>query len=170
MTQLKPLLTEAAVDLLIDQLKSNFNTLLTEIDNQYDDGINLEPLGDESIHLSDRIEGLRLPSCHILFGHHAFNYTKDPNYLESADGVVVVLSAEDSGDEILTRKMWRYGRVLHACFNLMSLGDSRIQIQTIPKQLGYTATIASKMSKEKSRFRKDAVLELELMHFEKNLI
>lgn len=172
MSQLKPLLSEAVVDLLSKQLKDNFNLLLEEVDNQYDDGINLEPLSDESIYLSDKIEGLSLPSCHILFGHHAFNYTNDPNYLESKDEVVIVLSAEDSGEAVLTRKLWRYGRVLHACFNLQSLGDDagRIKIQTIPRQLGYTPTIAAKLQKEEFRFRKDAVLELEIMHFEKNLI
>lgn len=169
--QKTPLLTEAAANLLITQFQNNFNLQLQQADNQYDDGINLEPVDDNSIHISDKIQSLDLPSFYVLFADHAFQYTENPNYLDSEDSVVLVVSAEDVGADSLTRKMWRYGRVLFGIFNLQQLttDDQRLSIKTIPTRLGYSQPITTQLQKENQRFRMDTVLELKLMHFEKNL-
>jgi hypothetical protein len=166
-----PLLTEASADLIINQVKLQFNLLLQELDNTYVDGTNLEPLDDEAIHISDKIQTLTLPALYVLYGSHAFDYTENPNWLNSEDEVIVVLTAEDVGADVLTRKMWRYGRVLFGCLNLIDLNDStgRLKIRTVPTRLGYTTPITDKLQKEEQRFRGDVVLELKVMHFENNL-
>jgi hypothetical protein len=168
---LTPMLTEEVVNLLSTQLKNNFNTYLTEVDNQYDDGISLEGLDDEAIFISNKYEPLTMPCAFILFDEHALQYSGNPNYMESDDKCVIVISSEDIGADVLTRKMYRYAKVLYACFNLVALGDSsgRLQIKCIPMRIGYTDPISSKLGERERRFRMDCVMELSIQHFEKNL-
>ena len=167
--QKKPLLNETACNLLITQLQDNFNIELQELDNQYDDGSNLEPLSDQSIYISDKIETLDCPAVYILFGNMAFNYTENPNYLNASTEVAIVLSLEDIGADRLTRKAWRYSRILYGIFNLQDLNDlsGRLKIKTVPKRMAQTdARIVQKLKKEEQKFRMDIVLELELQHYE----
>lgn len=169
--QKTPLLTETTNDLITKYLKDNFNLFLKEVDFQYQDGISLEQIDDTSYHISDLIETLTLPCIYVLSGPHAFQYTENPNYLQSDDEIVVVLTAEEIGLDSLTRKVWRYGRVLFASLNLIDLGDSagRIKLKTVPTRLAYTKPITSKLKKEEQRFRADVVLELKVLHYENNL-
>lgn len=166
--QRTPLLNEAVSNLVIQQLKDNYNVFLQELDNQYSDGINLEPVEDNAIYISDKVQSLTLPAIYCLFGRAAFQYTDKPNYMQSEDQALIVVSAEDIGAEELTKKIWRMGRVLYECLNLASLksGDGRVQINLIPVALDYTAPVVSKLKKEEQKFRMDAVLELKIMHFE----
>lgn len=169
--QKTPLLTEAVSDLIIDKIKVDFNNYLKELDNQYSDGIGLEPVDLNSIHISDKIQTLDLPSIYVLSGASAFQYSDNQNYMESEDEIIVVLTAEEVGADSLTRKMWRYGRVLYQTLNLVDLGDAagRIKVKLIPTRLGYTIPITEKLQKEEQRFRMDAVLELKVLHYENNL-
>ncbi|MFA9202259.1 MAG: hypothetical protein ACEQSC_01800, partial [Candidatus Nanopelagicaceae bacterium] len=146
-------------------------TYLKEIDNQNPDGINLEPLDLNSIYISDKIQSLELPSVYVLSGASAFQYSDNQNYMESEDEIIVVMTAEEIGADELTRKMWRYGRVLYQTLNLVDLGDlaGRIKIKIIPTRLGYTIPITEKLQKGEQRFRMDAVLELKVLHYENNL-
>lgn len=167
-----PLLNETAANLLIDYFKSNFNQYLSDADNEYDDGISLAPVDDTAIHISDKIETLTIPAVYFLFGVMAFNYTQDPNYLDATNSCVVVLTCEDEGADKLTRKAWRYGRVLYGTFNLIDFSDSdgRLKMRSVPKRLGYSDDrVAGKLNGREGRFRKDVVLELDLMHYEKIL-
>lgn len=167
-----PLLNEKSADLLLGQLKSSFNVRLTEVDHQYSDGITLEPLDDQDIFISDKFENLGMPAAYVLFGSMAFNYTNNPNYLEASNECVIVLTAEDVGADILTRKLWRYARVLYSCFNLVDLvsDDTRLHIKCVPKRLGYSdAKVTGNLQERERKFRQDCILELELLHFEKNL-
>lgn len=163
-----PLLTETVVNLIRDYLQANFNAALTDIDNQYSDGISLEKVNPSSIYISDAFQSLQLPAIYILFEEHAFQYTNDPNYLESDDKCVIVLSADQIGQESLTRKMWRYARVLNGLLNLLDLHDAqnRLNIRLMVQRVGYTATVSDKVSREQSRFRKDCVIELQIKHYE----
>jgi hypothetical protein len=167
-----PLLTEQVVDLMITQIQQNFNAQLTSTDNQYSDGLGVEPLDDKSIFISDQFQGVRMPSVHILFNEMAFQYSQEPNYLESRDRCLVVLSAEAMGADLCTRKVWRYGRVLFSVLNLASLStsDGRLQINLIPQRLGYTQPIKDKLNEKARKFRMDCVLELQIKHYEKNII
>lgn len=166
-----PLLTEKSVDLIIDQIKNNFNLQLKELDNQYSDGINLEPLDDNAIHISDKIQALTLPSVYVLYGASAFQYSENPNYMQSEDEALVVLRAVEIGADSLTRKMYRYGRVLYGILNLVDLVDDgdRLKIKLIPTRLGYTQPVTEKLQKEEQRFSMDVVVELKVLHYEKNL-
>ncbi len=170
--QVYPLLNESSADMIIGQIKEQFNVRLAEVDHQYNDGISLEPLADEDIFISDKFENLGMPAAYVLFGNMAFNYTNNQNYLEASNELVIVLTAEDVGADILTRKLWRYARVIYSCFNLVDLvsTDSRLHIKCIPKRLGYSdVKVTGKMQERERKFRQDCVLELELMHFEKNI-
>lgn len=167
-----PLLNESSADMILGQLKSNFNVRLTELDHQYNDGISLEPLADEDIFISDKFENLGMPAAYVLFGNMAFNYTNNPNYLEATNECVVVLTAEDVGADILTRKLWRYARVIYSCFNLVDLNssDSRLHVRCIPKRLGYSdVKVSGKLQERERKFRQDCILEMELVHLEKNI-
>ena len=166
-----PLLNETAANLIIEKIKSEFNAHLAEVDNQYKDGINMEPVKSESIYISDKFETLQPPGIFVLFGNMAFNYTKDQNYLDASNECVIVVSGEDVGADRLTKKMWRYARVIYSMFNLVDLNstDGRLKITSIPKRLGYSDKVIQKMSDSKKKYRQDCVLELELRHFEKNL-
>lgn len=170
--QKTPLLSETVVDLITEQLKSNFNKYLSEADYIYTDGIRLEKIDDEQFYISNIHQPLRLPAIFVLFQDHAFQYTRDQNYLDSNDSLLVILTGEDIGAETLTRKMHRYGRVLLACLNLVELGDSasRINLKVIPNRLGYTQPISEKLQDRSRKFRMDVVLEITVQHWEKNLI
>lgn len=166
-----PLLTENTVDLIINQIKSTFNATISDVDNFYSDGISLEKIDNEAFYITDKMHALTLPAVFVLFGAHAFQYTRDPNYLESEDECVVVCSFEDVGADVLQRKAWRYGRVLMNCLNLVDLKtpDDRLNLHVVPLRLGYTEQITNKLGKEQSKFRMECVLELRIKHFEKNL-
>lgn len=169
--QKTPFLTEKTVDLVIAQIKANFNLALAELDNQYTDGINLEPVDDNAYEISDQIQPLTMPSVFVLAGPMQFNYNDKPNYLDSEDEMTVVVSCEDIGADVLARKAFRYARVLYGCLNLVDLkdADGRILIKTVPRRLGYTQPIKDKLTKEQGKFRMDCVLELRILHFENNL-
>lgn len=168
-----PLLTETAVDLITQKLQAEFNPLLQEIDNQYSDGINLEPVENNSYFISDKIQTLSLPSIYVLFQDHAFQYSDDPNYLESEDRAIVVVTAEEIDAQNLARKMYRYARVLFGVLNLADLQDpnGRLQCKVVPQRLGYTepGPITKSLQKEQAKYRMECVLELKLKHYEKNL-
>jgi hypothetical protein len=170
----QPLLTESVVNLMIDQINSQFNTLLADVDNQYTDGISLEPLDKASIYISTQFQTLNPPAVFILFKEHAFQYTKDPNYLDSKDKCIVAVSAQDVGADNLTKKSWRYGRVIFDCFNLVDLQTTetppRLKITTVPQRLGYTQPIRDTLNASAQEYRMDCVLELEIKHFERNLV
>jgi len=166
-----PLLNEESANLLIDQLKSTFNAQLQIVDNMYSDGISLEPLKSESIYISEKFEPVRLPAAFVLFGNFTPEYSKEPNYLEGKNEVVIVISAEDMGADALTKKMWRYARVAFSSFNLVDLqtSDGRLKIRCVPKRIGYSDKVTTKMSQEKKKYRQDCVIELDVLHYEKNL-
>ena len=170
--QKNPLLTEKVVDMLLEQLKNNFNNYCSDIDNYYSDGISLEKIDENAYYITNQYEPLRMPSIFVLFEDHAFQYSRDPNYLESSDSCIVVVTSEDVGAATLTRKMWRYGRVLYSCLNLVDLvsGDGRLKLKVIPNRLGYTQPITEKLKERGRKFRMDAVLELTIQHYEKFLI
>lgn len=165
-----PLLAEATVNLIISQIQAQFNALIADVDNQYSDGIRLEPLSNESIYISYDFQTLKPPSVHVLLDEHAFQYTKDPNYMESADKVVVVVHGEDMGKDVLTRKMWRYARVIYGCLNLIDLqtSDGRLKIKCVAQRIGYTAPgpVSQKLAKTTSKFTADCVLDLRVLHYE----
>lgn len=169
--QTKPFLTESVLQLIKTQLQSNFNLELEQIDNQYSDGITLEPVDDNAIHFTDLIQTLSPPAIYIMPGQARFNYDEKRNYMQSEDEVIVVVSAEDIGADVLILKSMRYARVLFACLNLVDLFDSnnRIEIHIVPDRLGYTQPIAQKLNGAEQTYRMDCVLNLKVLHFEKNL-
>lgn len=165
-----PLLNETIVDLAFNHLKDNFNTWLSTADHQYSDGISLERVENERYYVSDKIQPLKLPSIFLLYGESAVQYTDDQNYLNTEDNAVFVLSFEDIDAEKLTRKGWRYARVLFGVLNLIDLKDSngRLQAKIIPQRIVYTEPIVSKLQKSGQKFRMDVVLEVKILHYEKN--
>ena len=167
-----PLLSESAVNLIITQVQNQFNSALQDVDNQYTDGISLEPLSNENIYISNQFQTLVTPAVYILFSEHAFQYSENPNFLISNDKCMVVVSAEDIGADVLTKKMWRYARVIFECLNLQSLNstDGRLEIKCVPDRLGYTQPIKDLLNPKTGKFRMDCVLELTLQHFEKELV
>lgn len=166
-----PLLSETTTNLIIDQLKANFNLNLAEVDNQYSDGLSLERVEDNSIFISDQIQTLSPPSIFVLASSLAYQYTDNPNYLQSEDDYVVVVTAEEVGAEELTKKIYRYARVLFGTLNLIDLQDasSRIKIKLVPQRLNYTQPVTDKLTKQGGKFRMDCVLELKVYHYENNL-
>lgn len=166
-----PLLIEQSVELVSAQIKSVFNTSLQEVDNQYDDGISLEPISENAVYISNKIQSLDLPSVFILAGPMAFDYTGDPNYLNGKTDLVVVVASEEIGAEKMQRKAWRYMRALFECLGHVSLNsaDGRLQIQCVPRRTGTTEPLVEKLQEFGQKFRSDAVLELSLLHYEKNL-
>lgn len=172
MTQVTPLLNEASYDLIKEYFDANFNLALQQTDNQYSDGISLEPIQSDAIFISDKVQTLKSPCAFFLFGELAFDYSEDPNFLEGNNNMLIVVSVEDVGAERLTRKAWRFGRVLYATFNQIDLQDTagRMKIRTIPRRLGYSDDkIVGKLNQSDQKFRKDVVLEIEIMHYENNL-
>ena len=171
-TQVSPLLNEESANLIIQQIKDAFNVKLLEVDNQYSDGISLEPLDDQNIYISDKFENLGMPAVFVLFGTMAFNYTDKQNYLDATNECVIVVSGQDVGADVLTKKMWRYARVIYSALNLVELksADGRLEIKLIPRRVGYSDTkITGKLPQEEQKFRQDCILELDVMHFENNL-
>jgi hypothetical protein len=166
-----PLLSEAARDLVLNKLKSNFNNFLADADNLYSDGINLEPIDDTSFYISYRFQTLRPPAIYVLFENHAFQYSEAPNFLDSNDRCLVVLSCEDVDGEVLTRKSERYGRILFGCLNQEELvtQDQRLKIQVLVETLDYLQPASDKLQTEQKKFRIDVVLTLKLLHYEKLL-
>lgn len=167
-----PFLTEKVMQLIKGELQDNFNLKLKEIDNQYDDGINLEPVDDNAIHFTDLIQTLSPPAIYILPGPSRFQYQDQPNYMESEDEILVAVTAEDVGADILTLKSMRYARVIYSCLNLVDLfdDDARCEIHIVPDRLAYTQPIASKLNSSEQTFRMDCVFTMKVMHFEENLI
>ena len=170
-TQVTPLLNETMANLLTDQVKNYFNAQLQLVDNQYTDGISLEPIKTESYFISDKFETLQCPACYVLFGNMAFNYTENQNYLDTNTECVIVITGEDMGAGRLQRKMWRYGRVLYGIMNLVDLksSDGRLELKVVPRRMSYGERVIQKMGGDKKVYRQDCILELELMHFEKNI-
>lgn len=166
-----PLLTEPTRDLVLNQLKANFNSFLTDVDHQYNDGINLEPVDDASYFISYRFRTIRPPAIYVLFEKHAFQYADEPNYIQSDDRCLVVLSCEDIDGEVLTRKSERYARILFACLNQIELvtQDQRLKIQVIPESIDYLQPVSDKLQDAQKKFRIDVVLTLKLLHYEKLL-
>lgn len=172
-TPLLPLLSEAVVDTIIAKMRADFNTTLSTVDFQYNDGrgLPLIPISSESYYVADSIRPLKLPACFVLMGTHAFKYERDQNYLMSDDRILVVISIEQLGDQSITRNAFRYGRALYGTLNLARLSDptGRMEITCIPQNLSYSEEVVKKMGDREKRFRKDIVLELKLIHIEKNL-
>lgn len=171
---LLPLLSEVVVDLIIDKLKAEINPTLQTADFKYGDGISLAPIQKSSYYISNLIEPLVLPACFVMMGDHAFQYSDNPNYLESEDTVLVAITMEGIGDQNVTRMAFRYARALYGVLNLAHLEDSngpdnRIGITLIPQRIDYTQAVGQKMDDRETRFRKDVLLTLKVMHYEKNL-
>lgn len=166
-----PLMWESAIGLVQAQIDSVFNNALQEIDNQYDDGISLEPISANSIFISNKIQPLDLPAVFLLAGEMAFDYSGDPNYLNANNELMVVVSSEDVGADRIQRKAWRYQRVLMECLNQVELksSDGRLLIKCLPKRTGTTEPIATKLVEFGQKYRSEAVLELTLLHYEKNI-
>lgn len=172
--QKSPLLTEKVVDVIKKHIQDNFNEALLEDENKYADGIALEQVAPNSIYITEDVQALRLPAIYILFDEHDFDYSTRPNYMESRDKCVIVLTAEGIDASGLTRKLYRYAKVLFEILNLADLVDvqgaeNRMKLKLIPQRLGYTRTVTNKLTQQEQRFRKDCVLELEIKHYEKNL-
>lgn len=166
-----PLLIEGALNLIKDKISSGFNATLQEIDNQYDDGISLEPISENAIYISDQIQSVQLPAVFILTGTSTFKYDTDPNYLNLEDEFVIVVSCEDIGAETIQKKLFRYQRILIELLNLEKLetSDGRLKLQCIPTQFGKTQPIVTKLKDGSQSFRGDAVMEMKVLHYEKNL-
>jgi hypothetical protein len=165
-----PLLNEEIVTLAFNHLKENFNTWLSTADHQYSDGISLERVENERYYISDKIQPLKLPAIFMLYGESAVQYTDNPNYFSTEDQAIFVLSFEDMDAEKLTRKGWRYSRVLFGVLNLLEMKDAagRLQAKIIPQRIVYTDPVVSKLQKSGQKFRMDVVLEVKILHYEKN--
>lgn len=166
-----PLLLESVAELLKKRAQDYFNVALTEVDNQYDDGITLEPLDDSAIYFSDLLQTVSPPALYILSGSAAFQYSDDPNYLNLEDEFLLVITSEDMGADRMQRKAWRYQRVLMETFNLVDLQDTnnRLKIRVIPQRLGTSQPIKTKLTEFEQKYRMDALLEVKVMHYEKNI-
>lgn len=165
-----PLMNEKIVDLAFEFLRANFNEWLTKADHKYSDGISLEKVEPNRYYITDKIQPLKLPAIFMLYGESAVQYTDNPNYLNTEDQALFVLSFEDMDAEKLTRKAWRYSRVLFGVLNLLDLEDDggRLKARIVPQRVVYTDPIVSKLQKSGQKFRMDVVLEVKILHYEKN--
>jgi hypothetical protein len=164
-------LIEATVDLMKSQISTLFNAALAAPDNQYNDGINLEPLNEDAVYISDKVQPVGMPWAFILAGSAKFDYEHNPNYLIAEIEAVIVVSSEEVGAEKMQRKAWRYQRVLYEALNQADLNsaDGRLKIKIIPTRTGTTDPIATKLAEFGQKYRSDAVLEVVIQHYEKFL-
>lgn len=170
--QLTPQLNNESISLLKNLFNNSFNDLLKQVDHEYSDGVSLAPIDQTNVYISDVFQPLVLPSCFILVGETDIKYDSDPNFIKASTNVTVVVSFEGVGYDNLMTLAFRYMRALYAVYNLKDLvsNDGRVKIKTVPQRFGYSDPVKTKLDESGQFYRKDCVLELEVKHYEKNLI
>jgi len=161
-------LTEGAVDLLIDYINTNISAALDAVSGTYTDGIGLE--NPQEYFIYPKARGLQPPCVFVIADDMDFKIAENKsNFVNAEDRINVSLIAEDTNEERLTRKVYRYQSALHMVLdeaNIVS-SDNLLSLKVVVYSTAISDTYGRPEDKgEGGHFRKEVMLRCRVAHFE----
>lgn len=165
----RPSLVEVAVDLIEDHLRAQFNAMLSLVSEQYvGDGrkITLEKVQPNNIYISEGVRPLKLPALFIIPTDSAHDLTAE-NWAKQIHSMMLGVLVEDVQAEAsrITRKTWRYARAAWMTLHDKNLGGTSPEVHVLVRSITYSPIFEGGEGGSR-KFRKDATLKLEVLHYE----
>lgn len=161
-------LTEGAIDTIEDYIGANISAALDTVSANYTDGIGLENPREYFIY--PKAKGLQPPCIFIIADDMDFKIAENQsNFVNAEDRINVSLVAEDTNEERLTRKVYRYQSALHMVLDeaKINTADNKLALTVVV----YSSAISDTYSRTEDggdggHFRKEVLLRCRVAHFE----
>lgn len=162
-------LTEEAVDLIIDAVRTNIEASLNDVRSRYsDNSVTVEP--PRSYFFYERPYVFEAPGVFVIPIDLDFNLPKGANHISAKLRVNVAAVVEERDKINLSRKCWRYQVALYDILNETRLTSADNSLVLVVKVLHarFTPeyTTAGKEGNTGGFFRKEVHLECEVEHWE----
>lgn len=161
-------LIEGAIDLIEDYIQANLPAALDGQDKLYSDGIGLENPREYFIY--PKAKGLQPPCVFIIADGMDFKIAENnSNFVNAQDSIIVSIVAEDTDEERLTRKVYRYQAALHLVLDEANIKstDNLLALKVIVYDSSFSELYMRKESGgDGGHFRKEVALRCKVSHFE----
>lgn len=161
-------LLEGEIDLIEEYIQNNISSALDAVSATYSDGIGLENPREYFIY--PKSKGLQPPCIFTIADDIDFKISENNSNFVNAEGRInISLLAEDTDEERLTRKVYRYQSALHSVLdeaNIVST-DSLLSLKVVV----YSSALSDiygrpEESGDGGHFRKEVVMRCRVAHFE----
>ena len=165
-------LTETAVTLIVQYLRTNINAALQAIALIHpDDLVTLEPPPSSSYFPFEKAHGYQCPAIFVVDDGMDFRQAeKGANYIDALLAVNVTVKVEDSDMTLLTMKAWRYQAALQSLLDQTPLASLDGKVKLYSKVKGIkpsgTYTYGNSEEDETATFFKEYTLNLAIDFFE----
>jgi len=164
-------LAEISTTLLLDYIQNNIEAALGKVSiDRADNLVSLEK--PKSYFYYSNIKGLQLPAIIAIAEDIDFRKKeKQANFINAIIRTNVVCLVEDIDTKKLQLKAWRYQAALHEILDQAEIENSAKTVKDIivitSARFSPTYTESDNPNDGRSIFRKEALLELEINHYEK---
>ena len=161
-------LTEGAIDLIESYIQTNISGALDAVSLTYSDGIGLENPREYFIY--PKSKGLQPPCIFTIADDMDFKISENKsNFVNAEDRINISLLAEETDEERLTRKVYRYQSALHMVLdeaNIVS-SDNKLMLKVVVYSSAISDTYGRSEDKgDGGHFRKEVLLRCRVAHFE----
>ena len=157
---------ESVVTSIIDYLKVNISTALSEVRVDRDDArVSTEVPVNYFIY--EKAAGYKTPAVFVIADSIDFRLDRGPNSINAELRVIISCLLEDKIAESLTYKSYRYSDALHKTLDRLHIVDDTAKRKSIVKvqKIDYSLVQQTKSSQE-SVFRKEVMLTCLVEHYE----
>ena len=159
-------LPEAVVDLITDKIQAEINQALIDMRADRDDPrISTElPI---KYYISERVDPFQTPAVFVIAKDIDFQKeARGANHVNARVSIQISLVCEDRVTEILTRRVYRYGGVLHTILDQAELtsANNKAKIILIVERSDFSPVFVS--PGESGTFRKEVLLYITANVFE----
>lgn len=165
---MKRRIVEGTVLPIIDLIKQEIDQALLDLRTDRPDNIvNTDPIVEYFIY--PKAIGYQTPCVFVLGRTAQYLQERGQNHINAQISVQVSIVVEDQDAERLTYKCWRYSDALHSILDQAEIvsddGKVKNKIKVVTSEFGDTVQMRSQTE---SPFRMEAMLVLEVEHYEKN--
>lgn len=160
-----PLMIEQAMNVLVDQLRAQYNTNLLLVDSYWHptdtEALNIETV--DRYYISESIDTLQPPAV-FLAADTSLHDLKGQNVLMQMHKILMGVVVEEIEIQRVTRQCWRYAQAAWLTLHDQNLADNvRVQVT----EMVYGPTIFDRRATSGQRaYRKDVTLRLDVWHAE----
>lgn len=158
-------LAEGLINLIIEQIKTNISSALTEVRTQRNDGSVTTEIPASYFIYNDAI-AYKTPAIFVLAGDIDFQLARGQNHINNETIVYVSCAVEDRNQAHLTVKVYRYLDALFKVLNRVQLVDTSTGAKNFVKVTRVDLSRVEKKSSTDSIFRKEVMFTLAVEHME----
>jgi hypothetical protein len=163
-------LVEISTFMVLAEIKDKISAALAAVSTaRADNVVNLE--SPKKYYFYEKVKGLQLPAIFAIANDIDFRQAeKKANYINAYFRLTVVALVEDTREDLLTLKSWRYQAALHDILDKKSLvsASNKTKIKIIVTNATFSPLYSDSGDEGSAAgiFKKESILELRIEHYE----